>query len=411
METYKKLVPQLEDDLEKFDVSTNLVKFPESKSVNIKHVIYRSITLFVSALGRSYGVRKHCSFEIINELKRRNELSNRAAHILSMAVAVACHIRLVHYSSKNRQDDVIYKEQEQWGREKLGELTKIVCKRWLLRSLVTTRCLQSLLRLGKPIRNFDAMSASQQISEFVGTMVGLGMDKDNIAYTEQLLKKLPTLRPLDCYGLVIASISYQKLGLNDKAIELFSILRRKLEKPLQAIDESPNELEKVANSEKLYIRTRSRIDLFEARALLLAGEYLRANEMMEKVLKSNVTLPPDGQVVVLIYNIKCKVSLWKCREALSSIRDLLRAHGFEKLKHWFNCALVVTIFRNITYSLIRVGKKEQGLHWAKQGLYFAEENDLTSNHIQNFIVLIKQIAERDASDLADKNFPYRQKWS
>ena len=72
-----------------------------------KRVFYRSITLFVSALGRLNGIREHFSFGIIDELKRRNVIGKDEAQKLPLAMAVACHIRLVHYSHKNRQDDEI----------------------------------------------------------------------------------------------------------------------------------------------------------------------------------------------------------------------------------------------------------------------------------------------------------------
>ena len=59
---YKKLVPQLEDDLKNFHLLTNLFQFRISKDVNIKRVFYHSISLFVSALGRAYGLRQNSSF-------------------------------------------------------------------------------------------------------------------------------------------------------------------------------------------------------------------------------------------------------------------------------------------------------------------------------------------------------------
>ena len=49
-----------------------------------------------------------------------------------------CHIRLVHYSSKSKQDDDTYKQQDHWGRENL-QLIKIVNKHWLLRRLAPAK--------------------------------------------------------------------------------------------------------------------------------------------------------------------------------------------------------------------------------------------------------------------------------
>ena len=72
-------------------------------NVNIKRIIYRSITLFISALGCMQDVDEnscfHC-FDIIEELQRRHKINDGSAHRLSHVVAVACHIRLFRYMSK-----------------------------------------------------------------------------------------------------------------------------------------------------------------------------------------------------------------------------------------------------------------------------------------------------------------------
>ena len=115
---YKKLVPQLQDELKNFHLVPNLCQFRISKDVNIKRVFYRSISLFVSALGRAYGLRQNSSFEIIMELNRRSLINNEIAKRLSLAVAVACHTRLVHYSSKKKEEDSTYEEDGTIGGKK-----------------------------------------------------------------------------------------------------------------------------------------------------------------------------------------------------------------------------------------------------------------------------------------------------
>ena len=395
MENCEKLVPQLDDDLAKYDVTANLITFRESKNINIKQVIYRSITLFVSALGRLYGVRKHSSFEIIEELKRRNELSEWATQKLYLAVAVACHVRLVYYSSKNKQDDEIYKEEECLGREKLQELNKIVNKDWLLRSLAVTRCLQHFLRVERSLQKFDDFLATFELFSSIGVRVCLGMDKDNIIYTEKLLNKLPIINPYACLGLLPISISYERLNLMDKAVALFETLRRKLEKPYQAIDDSPKEVEKAAYSKRFHQVVENDVKLAEAKLLFNFRECDRAFKLTEELLETSANSGLKFHVVTLTFNAFCKVSLWKFREALSSFRDVLRAHRYEKKKERFaNRSIDAKIIKGIAHSLIRIGKKEQGLHWAKQGLHFVEENDFTSDYIQEFTDFIKYIKKK-----------------
>ena len=121
---HKQALQQLEEDLSNFNVMENLSTFNHTKSINIKRLFYRSITLFVSALGRGYGLKKNSSFDIIEELQREDTVSEEAAQALSLAVAVACQHRLVHYSYKRRQEDNVYQENEViGGSEKLKQLT------------------------------------------------------------------------------------------------------------------------------------------------------------------------------------------------------------------------------------------------------------------------------------------------
>ena len=50
--TQQQVKKQLKEDLDNFNIAKNLMPRPEiRKTINIKRVVYRSVTLFVSALG------------------------------------------------------------------------------------------------------------------------------------------------------------------------------------------------------------------------------------------------------------------------------------------------------------------------------------------------------------------------
>ena len=103
---------QMLEDLKKFAVGTTLLELLPSKHFNLKQIMYRSTTLFISALGRAYNIRKTSSFDIIEELAKEKKISENAKHRLMYAVAIACEMRLKWYMHRQRQEDVVKNEEE-----------------------------------------------------------------------------------------------------------------------------------------------------------------------------------------------------------------------------------------------------------------------------------------------------------
>ena len=98
---------QLIDDLENFSARPALAKLRPSQSFDVKKVFYRSITLFVMSLGRICNVGSLSCFEILEELAKKDQISETAKIKLMYAVALACEVRLKWYSLKDSQRDDI----------------------------------------------------------------------------------------------------------------------------------------------------------------------------------------------------------------------------------------------------------------------------------------------------------------
>ena len=98
---------QVADDLENFATRSTITKLKTKNVLNVKQIVYRSTTLFISGLGRLYNVHASSSFEVIEQLVRRNIISEYAKHHLMYAVALACEIRLKWYAKNKQQCDVI----------------------------------------------------------------------------------------------------------------------------------------------------------------------------------------------------------------------------------------------------------------------------------------------------------------
>ena len=109
-EKIKEIKEQIIDDLESFTVSSNIFNLKSSTSINIKALFYRSITLFVTALGRIHNIRASSCFDIIEKLEAEKKKSEYAKHKLKFAVAIACEVRLKWYMKCKRQTDKIKSE-------------------------------------------------------------------------------------------------------------------------------------------------------------------------------------------------------------------------------------------------------------------------------------------------------------
>jgi len=95
----KDQLPQLKhqvlEDLQKFAVSLHVKKRARHDKINIKIEMYRSVTLFISALGRYYKVCASSCFEIILVLHQKSDIDKVTEIKLMYAVAVACEIRMI----------------------------------------------------------------------------------------------------------------------------------------------------------------------------------------------------------------------------------------------------------------------------------------------------------------------------
>ncbi|CAK8682880.1 unnamed protein product [Clavelina lepadiformis] len=87
----------------------NLLKAIENGKFNHKKMIYRSITIFVSALGRFHAIQKRPCFDIIKKLADFGVLSCKDAGELCYAVAIACEVRSkIYLHEKGQEDNIKY---------------------------------------------------------------------------------------------------------------------------------------------------------------------------------------------------------------------------------------------------------------------------------------------------------------
>ena len=107
-EKKKSVKEQIVDDLKKFATKSTLFKMYAEKEINIKHVAYRSSSLFVAALGKIYNIYEASScFDIVRNLREQQKITGYAERKLMLAIALGCELRLRWYMKSKCQADVI----------------------------------------------------------------------------------------------------------------------------------------------------------------------------------------------------------------------------------------------------------------------------------------------------------------
>ena len=101
------LKQQISNDLSEFAAKPNILRVQSQPLFNIKRVIYRSTTLFITALARLNKTSATSSFETIRELALNNLITDYEKQKLLFAVALACEIRLRWYMTNESQQDNI----------------------------------------------------------------------------------------------------------------------------------------------------------------------------------------------------------------------------------------------------------------------------------------------------------------
>ena len=129
---------QVKSDLDKFSTRFCLSKLNLRNKINIKQFVYRSTTIFISALARLYNISSTSSFDIIYSMEQNNKISQSIAIKLQYAVAIASEIRLKVYMKMKGQDDTIDLDEN----DGMESFLKIVGVTTTINYFQITYCLQ-----------------------------------------------------------------------------------------------------------------------------------------------------------------------------------------------------------------------------------------------------------------------------
>ena len=105
----KQLTKQVDEDKSNFEIWKSLESLHRNLKSNMKQIIYRTITIFLSALGKKHDLESSSSFSVIKELTLKGLISSEDEHKLLYAVAIACEVRLRVYMKEGRANNQITK--------------------------------------------------------------------------------------------------------------------------------------------------------------------------------------------------------------------------------------------------------------------------------------------------------------
>ena len=98
---------QVKQDLDKFGTRLKHGDLKCTKQLNVKQLFYRTSTLFIAALCKMCSIDSSSCFDIIAKLAEQKKITKNAKHKLSLAVTIACKVRLGVYMKKKSQCDYI----------------------------------------------------------------------------------------------------------------------------------------------------------------------------------------------------------------------------------------------------------------------------------------------------------------
>ena len=125
-DTINDIKNQVKQDLNNFSTRFRLSNLKSQHTINIKQLVYRSTTIFISALARKHNISANSCFDIIDEMENNKQITQNTAEKLKFAIAVACEMRLRVYMDKNSQcDNAIDLKHD--GIEKFLNIVGVAC--------------------------------------------------------------------------------------------------------------------------------------------------------------------------------------------------------------------------------------------------------------------------------------------
>ena len=181
-DTINEIKTQVKEDLNNFSTRFRLINLKSLHTINIKQLVYRSTTIFISALARKHNISANSCFGIIDEMVENNQITQKTAEKLQLAVAIACEMRLRVYMDKSSQcDNAITLKQD--GMEKFLNIVGVALT---INYFQIAYCLQCEVAKQLNFTTLHFYTDSRLINITIGLAFGI---KDLISFAEDSQKQ------------------------------------------------------------------------------------------------------------------------------------------------------------------------------------------------------------------------------
>ena len=171
--TKKDIQQQVEEDLNNFSTRFRLTNLKSQNTINIKQFVYRSSTIFISALARKHNIPSNTCFGVIDELEKNDHFTYNTADKLRYAIAIACEMRLRVYTAKKSQcDNAIDLTQD--GMQKFLDIVGLAST---INYFQITYCLQCEVAKQLNFTKLHFYSNPELINITIGLTFGINMTK------------------------------------------------------------------------------------------------------------------------------------------------------------------------------------------------------------------------------------------
>ena len=379
---------QVNDDLNNFSTRFRLSNLKSQDKINIKQLVYRSTTLFISALGRKHNISANSSFDTVSEMAKHNKITQNTADKLRNAIAIACEIRLrVYANNKSQCDNAIDLTHD--GIEKfLG----IVGVARTINYFQIAYCLQCELAKQLNFTKLHFYSNPQLINVTIGLAFGLGMsdlpsfssDSQSQSWDVSKFDFDGCIKKLETEKMVHSPVSTSQFSLNAEQIKTVAkylvsakVFDEALEFNKQLLDIYETKSEDVnRDSDVAWAYNQIGYCLERTNQQDEALKYYLQSLHVKQKVSSNPD--EDGEISLTLENIgRCHLNLRQYDKAFASLNQALKIAK--------NKTSNPDKDRNISKILITIARCHIALHNYDEGI----------NHL-NRALKINQNATQDA---------------
>ena len=381
-DTINDITQQVKQDLNNFSTRFRLSKLKSQHSINIKQLVYRSTTVFISALARKHKISANSCFDIIDEMANNKQITQNTAEKLKFAIAVACEMRLRVYTKQNRQcDNAIDLKQD--GIEEFLDIVGVACT---ISYFQIAYCLQC--EVAKQL-NFTKLHFYTD-PQLINITIGLAFGMTNLtSFSKDSQKQIWDSSEFD-FDACIKQLESEMKAQGLKKVKSFwrktiqnlsNIFHKTSASSSNQTDPNPQQIKTVADylySAEIFDEAmefyKQLLDIYKSKSINKRGDYdiawannrigyclLRLNEPDQALsyLRRSVEIEENRGSCHLIpttlHNIgRCHIRLHNYDEALTNLNRALEIHQ--------NTTLNADTDRNVAITLHTIGRCHIDLH-------------------------------------------------